>query len=100
MHLSEEKNNYKIVLALIIIKYMVICTMIINALRLNEILNKGYQKETVTLLEKNGYQLVNYEGYTIIMNNGSTNPVKVNVFGDIDGLELHEWLEINTEVTA
>ena len=79
---------------------MVICTMIINALRLNEILNKGYQKETVTLLEKNGYQLVNYEGYTIIMNNGSTNPVKVNVFGDIDGLELHEWLEINTEVTA
>lgn len=79
---------------------MVICTMIINALRLNEILNKGYQKETVTLLEKNGYQLVNYEGYTIIMNNGSTNPVKVNVFGDIDGLELHEWLELNTEVTA
>ena len=87
-------------LALIIRKYMVICTMIINALRLNEILNKGYQKETVTLLEKNGYQLVNYEGYTIIMNNGSTNPVKVNVFGDIDGLELHEWLELNTEVTA
>ena len=79
---------------------MVICTMIINALRLNEILNKGYQQETVTLLEKNGYQLVNYEGYTIIMNNGSTNPVKVNVFGDIDGLELHEWLELNTEVTA
>ena len=79
---------------------MVICTMIINALRLNEILNKGYQQDTVTLLEKNGYQLVNYEGYTIIMNNGSTNPVKVNVFGDIDGLELHEWLEINTEVTA
>jgi hypothetical protein len=74
--------------------------MIINALRLNEILNKGYQQETVTLLEKNGYQLVNYEGYTIIMNNGSTNPVKVNVFGDIDGLELHEWLELNTEVTA
>ena len=100
MHFSEEKNNYKIVLALIIRKYMVICTMIINALRLNEILNKGYQKETVTLLEKNGYQLVNYEGYTIIMNNGSTNPVKVNVFGDIDGLELHEWLELNTEVTA
>ena len=61
---------------------------------------QGYQKETVTLLEKNGYQLVNYEGYTIIMNNGSTNPVKVNVFGDIDGLELHEWLELNTEVTA
>ena len=86
-------------LALIIRKYMVICTMIINALRLNEILNKGYQQETVTLLEKNGYQLVNYEGYTIIMNNGSTNPVKVNVFGDIDGLELHEWLELNTEVT-
>lgn len=79
---------------------MVICTMIINALRLNEILNKGYQQETVTLLKKNGYQLVNYEGYTIIMNNGSTNPVKVNVFGDIDGLELHEWLELNTEVTA
>lgn len=79
---------------------MVICTMIINALRLNEILNKGYQQQTVTLLEKNGYQLVNYEGYTIIMNNGSTNPVKVNVFGDIDGLELHEWLELNTEVTA
>ena len=79
---------------------MVICTMIINALRLNEILNKGYQQETVTLLEKNGYQLVNYEGYTIIMNNGSTNPVKVNVFGDIDGLELHEWLELNTEITA
>lgn len=79
---------------------MVICTMIINALRLNEILNKGYQQDTVTLLEKNGYQLVNYEGYTIIMNNGSTNPVKVNVFGDIDGLELHEWLELNTEVTA
>ena len=78
---------------------MVICTMIINALRLNEILNKGYQQDTVTLLEKNGYQLVNYEGYTIIMNNGSTNPVKVNVFGDIDGLELHEWLELNTEVT-
>jgi hypothetical protein len=74
--------------------------MIINALRLNEILNKGYQQETVTLLKKNGYQLVNYEGYTIIMNNGSTNPVKVNVFGDIDGLELHEWLELNTEVTA
>jgi len=74
--------------------------MIINALRLNEILNKGYQQQTVTLLEKNGYQLVNYEGYTIIMNNGSTNPVKVNVFGDIDGLELHEWLELNTEVTA
>ena len=87
-------------LALIIRKYMVICTMIINALRLNEILNKGYQQDTVTLLEKNGYQLVNYEGYTIIMNNGSTNPVKVNVFGDIDGLELHEWLELNTEVTA
>ena len=87
-------------LALIIRKYMVICTMIINALRLNEILNKGYQQQTVTLLEKNGYQLVNYEGYTIIMNNGSTNPVKVNVFGDIDGLELHEWLELNTEVTA
>jgi len=79
---------------------MVICTMIINALRLNEILNKGYQQETVALLEKNGYQLVNYEGYTIIMKNGSTNPVKVNVFGDIDGLELHEWLELNTEVTA
>ena len=79
---------------------MVICTMIINALRLNEILNKGYQQDTVTLLEKNGYQLVNYEGYTIIMNNGSTNPVKVNVFGDIDGLELHEWLELNTEVRA
>ena len=79
---------------------MVICTMIINALRLNEILNKGYQQDTVTLLEKNGYQLINYEGYTIIMNNGSTNPVKVNVFGDIDGLELHEWLELNTEVTA
>jgi hypothetical protein len=74
--------------------------MIINALRLNEILNKGYQQETVALLEKNGYQLVNYEGYTIIMKNGSTNPVKVNVFGDIDGLELHEWLELNTEVTA
>ena len=87
-------------LVLIIRKYIVICTMIINALRLNEILNKGYQQDTVTLLEKNGYQLVNYEGYTIIMNNGSTNPVKVNVFGDIDGLELHEWLELNTEVTA
>jgi len=66
-----------------------------NRFTAERLLKEGYQQETLQVLKKHGYTESGHHVHNILVTNKYHETLSVNLFGDIDGLELHEWLDNN-----